>query len=81
MRAMIDRSQRTTGHVVQSPSKGTGWAPPRNEGTARPDSLAARMKDSVLAFPESVHIVYPKPLPKPRTGVHPSGAGSDGSHD
>ena len=81
MRAMIDRSQRTTGDVVQSPRRGTGWAPPRNDGTASPDSLASRMKDSIMVFPESVYIVYPKPLPKPRTGIHPSGADSHGSHD
>ena len=63
------------------PRNGTGWSPPRYGGTAMPDNLAARMKDSIVAFPKSFHIVDPRPLYKPPTGVHPSGAGSDGSHD
>lgn len=80
MRTMINTSQSTTGDTFLPPRKDTGWAPPRNDGTASPDSLAARMKDTVLPFPDSVIIVYPKPLPKPRTGVHPKGAGLGGSH-
>ena len=97
MRAMIDPNRRTTGRPPGPPEKGTGWARPRDDGTAHPgpprkgtgwsppryggsampDNLAARMKDSIVAFPESVYVVYPKPLPKPRTGVRPSGVGSD----
>ena len=39
-----------------------------------PDNLAARMKDSIVAFPKSVDIVDPRPLSKPPTGVQPKGA-------
>ena len=56
------------------PRKGTGWSPPRYGGTAMPDNLAARMKDSIVAFPKSVDIVDPRPLSKPPTGVQPKGA-------
>ncbi len=81
MRAVIDHTQRTSSHVVQLPSRDTGWAPPRYEGTARRDNLAARMRDSIVVFPESVHIVYPKSLPKPLTGVHPESTGPESPHE
>ena len=51
------------------PRKGTGWSPPRYWGTAMPDNLAARMKDSIVVFPKSVHFANPRPLPKPPTVV------------
>lgn len=69
MRAMIDPIQRTTGRPPGPPRKGTGWAPPRNEGSAHPDSLAERMKHRIMVFPESVHIAHPKVSPKLPTAV------------
>ena len=36
MRAMIDPIQRTTGRPPGPPEKGTGWACPRDDGTAHP---------------------------------------------
>lgn len=77
MRTMIEPNQSTTGRMVQPPSRGTGWTPPRNDGTAHPDSFASRMRDTVIVFPESVHFVYPKLQPHPRTGAPPSGMVSE----
>ena len=75
---MDNTNTGTAAKLTRMELTGTGAAPPRYGGTARPDNLSARMKNSVVPFPDSVKVVHPKTPPGSREGTSKPPGARDG---